>query len=181
MTVIFKNRQAEYFKVLFWAAESLDQSDFKTTPDLPVAIKMGPPEQPRNRAIPDVQFDQHRSLLSVCSLCLVRKLVMPPAVEAKGKQLHHTGIFLSPVQGRAGHAVVIKLQSVRFCFVVQCGAIWSDARAQPLNLVCPSASCLWPQSAGQSLRLCGFQAIQILAGLLWGSPPDSFKHNPHRQ
>lgn len=93
VTVIFKNRQAEYFKVLFWAAESLDQSDFKTTPDLPAAIKMGPPEQPRNRAIPDVQFDQHRSLLSVCSLCLVRKLVMPPAVEAKGKQLHHTGGF----------------------------------------------------------------------------------------
>lgn len=97
VTVIFKNRQAEYFKVLFWAAESLDQSDFKTTPDLPVAIKMGPPEQPRNRAIPDVQFDQHRSLLSVCSLCLVRKLVNATSGRSQRKTIaSHRGFFCLP-------------------------------------------------------------------------------------
>lgn len=112
--------------------------------------------------------------------CLVRKLVMPPAVEAKGKQLHHTGIFyfLSPEQGGAGLAAVIKVHSGRFCFVVQCWAIWSGTHTQPLNLVWPSASCWWPQSAGQSLTLRGLQAIWILTGLLWGSSPDSFKHKP---
>lgn len=31
----------------------------------------------------------------MCSLDLVRKLVMPPAAEAKGKQLHHAGKFSS--------------------------------------------------------------------------------------